>query len=59
MSNNSDVGLFDKVVISLAILCFIVALFKAGILAAIGKFFFVIIFFYAARGLWFWIMEDR
>ncbi|EIO5094932.1 hypothetical protein [Vibrio parahaemolyticus] len=37
MSNN--VGIFDKIVISMAILSFIVAFFKAGIMAAIGKFF--------------------
>ncbi|EHZ2723059.1 TPA: hypothetical protein N2903_003991 [Vibrio parahaemolyticus] len=57
MSNN--VGIFDKIVISMAILSFIVALFKAGIMAAIGKFFFVIAFFYVAKVLWFWIMDNR
>ncbi|HAS6239120.1 TPA: hypothetical protein I7181_15115 [Vibrio vulnificus] len=57
MSNN--VGIFDKIVISMAILSFIVAFFKAGIMAAIGKFFFVIAFFYVAKGLWFWIMDNR
>ncbi|HHC6692618.1 hypothetical protein HJ127_03185 [Vibrio parahaemolyticus] len=48
MSNN--VGIFDKIVISMAILSFIVAFFKAGIMAAIGKFFFCNRLFLRSKG---------
>jgi len=59
MSKEKEVGMFDKVVISFAILGAIVSLFKAGVVAAIIKFIFIIVFFYAARGLWKWVISDR
>lgn len=59
MTKENEVGLFDKIVISLAILAGIVSLFKGGILAAFLKFLFVLIFFYVARALFLWIASKN
>jgi hypothetical protein len=57
MSENV-VGVYDKVVVSISILAAIVALFKAGFIAAVGNFLFFIIFLKVAQALWCWIFSD-
>ncbi|GHA67464.1 hypothetical protein ACFFLZ_10235 [Photobacterium aphoticum] len=58
MNDNNEVSLYNKIVISVAILGSLVALFKAGLVAAIVKFVFVIIFGAVAKALWDWIVGD-
>ena len=57
--NTEDISIWDKVVISTAILAAIVGLFKAGPIAAILKFFFVIVFLTALKVLVIWIFTDN
>ena len=59
MSEGKEIGLFDKLVISFATLASIVNLFKIGVSAAIVKCIFIIVFFYTARRLWYWIIHDQ
>ncbi|WP_316678576.1 hypothetical protein [uncultured Tolumonas sp.] len=59
MKDEKEVNLFDKIVISLAVLAGIISLFKGGLIAALLKFIFVIIFFYATRGLFLWIIKNN
>ncbi|MGR5411008.1 hypothetical protein [Vibrio sp. PNB22_8_1] len=54
----NEISLYFKIVIAVAILGSIVALFKAGFVAAILKFIFVIIFGVVAKALWDWIVGD-
>lgn len=55
---SGSIGFYDKIVISVAILAFISGLFKVGIVAAILKFFFVLIFLKVLQFLLCWIVSD-
>lgn len=59
MSKQTEgVPLYDKIVISSAILIALISLLKVGIMKAIINFVFIIVFLKTIQVLWHWIRSD-
>lgn len=57
-NDTSQIGLYDKITISFAILTSIPTLFDSGFFSAIMNFVSVFIFFKVMQLLWAWISSD-